>query len=190
MSKKGIQWTPKQVAVAELLRGGADSQAVIAKGYSKTMVSNVKKALASGQVPPVKHPETHPETNPETPKQQIHSTSGETHIKTRTLESVGVGEILIEPADWRINQYGGLLILGTYEHARRILNYAGSVGDFLCDITQLVRMMMGLDMVATDYLVHKEDDNGRREETGGGAGVLAEVRESAAGAESEPGGEI
>jgi len=45
MSKKGLEWTPKQVAIAELLRGGADPQAVIAKGYSKTIVSRVANAI-------------------------------------------------------------------------------------------------------------------------------------------------
>ena len=44
MSKKGLEWTPKQVGIAELLRCGADPQAIIAKGYSKTMLSRVANA--------------------------------------------------------------------------------------------------------------------------------------------------
>lgn len=181
MSKKGLEWTPKQVEIAVLLRGGADSQAVIAKGYTKTMVSRVGKALKSGQIPPG----ANPEIKPETPKQELPSTRGETHIRPRSVESVGVGEILIEPADWRVNQFGGFLILSTYEHARKIFGYSGTVGDFLCDITQIIRTMMGLDMVSTEYLIHKEDDNGRREASEG-SGVPAEVRESAGGAAPEP----
>ncbi len=54
MSKKGLEWTPKQVEIAELLRGGADSQAVMAKGYSKTMVSRVANAIK----PELKQPES------------------------------------------------------------------------------------------------------------------------------------
>lgn len=172
---KNLSWTAKQIEVRDFLRQGLSPQEVVAKGYSNTMVGRVNKELKKLGIEPGKPPK-------ETPS----STSGESHIRPRTLESVGVGEILIEPADWRINQYGGLLILGTYEHAKKIFNYAGSVGDFLCDVTQIFRMMMGLDMVATDYLVHKEDDNGRREQAGGGAGVPAEVREGAAGPEPEP----
>jgi len=162
---KGLEWTPKQTEVAELLRGGADRQAIIAKGYSKTMVSRVENALKTG----LKQAETKKQATQE-------STRGETHIRPRTVESVGVGEILIEPADWRVNQYGGFLILNTYEHARKVFGYNGTVGDFICDSTQIIRMMMGLDLVSTEYLIHKEDDNGRREEAGQGAGVPAEVR--------------
>ena len=56
MSKKGLEWTPKQQEVAELLRGGADRQAIIAKGYSKTMVSRVANAIKTE----LKQPETKP----------------------------------------------------------------------------------------------------------------------------------
>ena len=45
MSKKGSGWTPKQVGISELLRSGTDPQAVIAKGFSKTMVSRVANAI-------------------------------------------------------------------------------------------------------------------------------------------------
>jgi len=45
MSKKGMEWTPKQVEVTELLQSGADPQAVIAKGFSKTMVLRVANAI-------------------------------------------------------------------------------------------------------------------------------------------------
>jgi len=45
VSKKGLGWTPKQVGIAELLRLGADPQAVIAKGFSKTMVSRAANAI-------------------------------------------------------------------------------------------------------------------------------------------------
>lgn len=173
-SKKGLEWTPKQAEIAVLLRGGADPQAVIAKGYTKTMVSRVGKALKSGQAPPGINPEIKPET---TPKQELASTRGETHIRPRTVESVGVGEILIEPADWRVNQYGGFLILSTYEHARQRFGYEGTVGDFLCDACQVVRKVMGLDIVSCEYLI-KEDENGREpesgEETSQGAGIPGE----------------
>jgi len=169
MSKRGLAWTPKQKEVADLLRSGLGSQAVIAKGYTKTMVCRVAKAIKSE----LKHPEITPKP---TPKQEVPATppGGETHIRPRVVDSVGVGEILIEPADWRVNQFGGLLILGTYEHARNTFGYNGTVGEFLCDCTQIIRKIMGLDMVATDYL-WKEDNNGRRDKADQGAGVPAEA---------------
>lgn len=45
MSKKGLEWTPKQVEVAELLHSGTDPQAVVTKGFRKTMVSRVTNAI-------------------------------------------------------------------------------------------------------------------------------------------------
>ena len=51
---KGLEWILKQQEAAELLRGGADRQAIIAKGYSKTMVSRVVNAIKTK----LKQPET------------------------------------------------------------------------------------------------------------------------------------
>lgn len=171
---KKLSWTPKQQEVREFLRQGLPPQEIVAKGYSKTMVSRVNTEL--------KKSKTQDETKP--PPSQPDPQS-ETHIRPRTLESVSVGEILIVPADWRINQFGGFLILSTYEHARRACGYTGTVGEFICDCTQIIRVILGLDMVSTDYLWQKEDDNGRRE-TSQGSTVLAAVGKEADGGAAKP----
>lgn len=153
----GLEWTPKQTEVAELLRAGTDRQAVMAKGFSKTMVSRVAKAIKTELKPTETATKKEAEASPG-------STLGESKIRTRTLDSVVVGEFIIEPADWRLNQYGGFLVLNTYEHARQKWGYTGTVGDFICDACQIMRLIMGLDMVSTEYLIKpKEDDNGRGE---------------------------
>jgi len=50
---RGFEWALKQQEAAELLRG-ADHQAIIAKGYNKTMVSRVVNAIKTE----LKHLET------------------------------------------------------------------------------------------------------------------------------------
>ena len=40
-----MEWNPQQIGVAKLLQAGADPQAVIAKGFSKTTVSRVANAI-------------------------------------------------------------------------------------------------------------------------------------------------
>ena len=57
MSKKGLEWTPKQVEIAGLLRVGANRQAIISKDYSKTMASRVVNTIKTE----LKQPETKPE---------------------------------------------------------------------------------------------------------------------------------
>jgi len=178
MAKQRIRWTPKQKEIAEKLRSGLFPQAVIAEGYAKKTVYTVVNAIKDD----LKHAKKEKPKQETPPKLDIEPTLGETHIRPRVVDSVGVGEILIEPADWRVNQYGGLLILGTYEHAKNTYGYNGTVGEFLCDCTQIIRKIMGLDMVATDYL-WKEDTDGRREEAGQGAGLLTEVGKAADGGE-------
>ena len=178
MPKKGFQWTEKQKAIADRLRAGLSPQAVTAEGYNKKQVYRVKKELALKKE--IKQANQANQANqaqsPDAPPK------GETHIAPRFTSSVEVGQILIEPADWRVNQEGGLLVIGAYSHAKRVYGYNGTVGDFLCDCANLVRTIMGLDMVKTDY-TWKEDSNGRREEGDQGTGVLAEAGAAADGAE-------
>jgi len=171
MPKKGFQWTEKQTAIADRLRAGLSPQAVTAEGYNKKQVYRVKKELALKEIKQANQAPQSPDAPPK----------GETHIAPRFTSSVEVGQILIEPADWRVNQEGGLLVIGAYSHAKRVYGYNGTVGDFLCDCANLVRTIMGLDMVKTDYTW--KEDNDRREEGDQGTGVLAEAGAAADGAE-------
>lgn len=184
MPKKGLQWTAEQTEIANRLRSGASPQAVMAENHKKSLVYKVKKAIKDELKELRNNPQTtrKPESAVEQPP------APQTRILPRVTSEVSVGEILIQPEDWRVNQTGGLLILGCYEHAKVTYGYAGTVGEFLCDCVQIVRKFMGLDMVGTDDYLWKEDNNGRRDkhETGQGADLLAEVREGSGGGEGEP----
>ena len=180
MATRQITWTDKQKEIAELLRGGASRQEIMSKGHSKTAVSRVATAIKVELDEKRKQAET--DGKPPAGEAGLQSTQGETKIRTRTLDAVVVGEFIIEPADWRLNQYGGFLVLNTYERARQKFGYTGTVGDFICDACQIMRLIMGLDMVSTEYLIKpKEDDNGRGEEASQGTGVPANAREKNVG---------
>jgi len=175
MSKKGLQWTSKQKQVADLLRQGLDYQAVMEKiKVSKATVSKVHSAI-KGE----KHPET--TSKPDSNGDQPH---GQTRIMPRIASEVPIGEILIEPADWRLNQEGALVIIGGYRQAKQHYGYTGTVGDFLCDCVNIIRTFMGLELVTTDYF-WKEDIDGKREERNQGAGVLAAVGAPSDGGKGE-----
>ena len=55
---------------------------------------------------------------------------------------VEVGKITIAPENWRMTQYGAMLILDTYERTKKGLGYTGTVGDFLCDICEFYRRLL------------------------------------------------
>lgn len=55
---------------------------------------------------------------------------------------IEVGKITITPENWGFSQYGAILILDTYHQAKRDINYGGTVGDFLCDITEFYRRLV------------------------------------------------
>lgn len=184
MATRQITWTDKQKEIAELLRGGASRQEIMAKGHSKTAVSRVATTIKAEL--DEKRKQAGPEGKPQA--EAVPSTLGETKIRGRTLDPVVVGEFIIEPADWRLNQYGGFLVLNTYEWARQKFGYTGTVGDFICDSCQIMRLIMGLDMVSTEYLIKpKEDDhNGRGEQASQGTSVPANAGEENGGG-SKPG---
>jgi hypothetical protein len=181
MPKKGIRWTEKQKAIADRLRAGASPQAVMAEGYAKKTVYKIVNALKAELKPKQETKQETQHAKQET-KQETDSVRGQTHITPRFTSSVEVGQILIEPADWRVNQEGGLLIIGAYSYAKRTHGYTGTVGDFICDCANLVRLVMGLDPVKTDY-TWKEDTDGRREEGSEGTDVPAEIGAAAGGGE-------
>jgi hypothetical protein len=165
-----IMWTPKQQEIATMLREGKPQKEIIAAGHGKAAISKVRAALRAEEKAKAKEIK---ETQ-ETPGKSTLET--QTRIKPRTLETIEIGALIIEPADWRINQYGAFLIMTTYEIAKQQHGYEGTVGEFICDSVQVLRKIMGLDMMAFDYLMAKEDGNGTGEEASQGAGVSAESR--------------
>ncbi len=55
---------------------------------------------------------------------------------------IEVGKITITPENWGFTQYGAILILDTYHQAKRDINYGGTIGEFLCDITEFYRRLV------------------------------------------------
>jgi len=166
-----ITWTPKQTEVANLLRQGKTLKEVQQSGHSVATIKRVRSAI-KGELEELKRSQQAPPTPPPTPPGSLPPT----RIKPRMLDLVQVGSIIIEPADWRINQFGAFLILTTYEIAKQEYGYEGTVGDFICDAVQVLRKIIGLDLMTFDYLI-KEDGNGTEpgEETSQGAGVSQEA---------------
>lgn len=162
------------------MRAGHDPQAVIAMNHSKSTVYKVHQAMKKELKNLGKHPGTKPQTTPHTSLKTEPPTEPpplQTRIIPKVTSEVSIGEILIEPEDWRVNQFGALLILDTLGESRRKFSYGGTVGEFICDCINIIRKLMGLDMSVPNYL-WKEDDNGRRPQ-GEGSAVLEEVRADA-----------
>ena len=149
-----ITWTPKQTEVANLLRQGKTTKELQQSGYSEATVKRVRSAIKD-ELAELKRKQQAPPTPPPV----LPGSGPQTHIKPRTLEMVQVGALLVEPADWRVNQYGLFLILNTHDQAKQKFGYEGTVGEFLCDAIQMVRKIMGLDLMEFQYFI-KEGDNG------------------------------
>jgi hypothetical protein len=56
-----------------------------------------------------------------------------------------VGKITITPENWGMDQYGAILILDTYNKAKRDFNYGGTIGDFIQDIFVLFRRIQNYE---------------------------------------------
>ena len=178
-----VNWTPKQTAVANLLRQGKSTKEVQESGHSLATIKRVRAAMKT-ELEELKKSQQPPQGPPPPPP----GTPPPSRVKPRMLDLVEVGSIIIEPADWRINQFGAFLILTTYEIAKQQYDYEGTVGDFICDAVQVLRQIMGLDLVTFEYLI-KEAGNGTEpgEETGQGASVSQEAgSETDRGTEPEP----
>lgn len=180
-----LKWTPKQKEVLALVKQGKTRKEAIEAGFGRSTYDRVKREYARGVDPGEKKerkraakpktPAAPPASYPASPLAETREQfRPETNVRIRTLDPVEIGALLIEPADWRINQYGGFLILNTYEHAREVFGYGGTVGDFLCEAVQVLRKAMGLDLISDVYLMKEEVDGGRKED-GEGEGVLAEA---------------
>lgn len=171
-------WTPRQQEIAAMLREGKPQKDIIAAGYGKTNISKVRTALRAEQ-----QKEEEAKKAKETPGGAgLPGSAHETRIRPRTLEALEVGALIIEPADWRINQYGGFLIMNTYEMARQRYGYEGTVGEFICDAIQTLRTIMGMEIMPFQYLQEVGDNGSTGEEASQRGGVSAAAGE-------EPGGE-
>lgn len=172
MPRSVSRWTQKQKEVAVLVNQGMSVTEIVGKGYSRPIVQRVKRALAKPEQPnPLPTPEKPPEPSPST------------KVRVRTLDPVEVGALQIIPEDWRINQYGAFLILDTYNQSKRIVDYGGTVGEFLCDVCQAFRQLLKLELLPFLYL--QEGDNDAGEKTSQGGGVDQAGGEAADGADTE-----
>jgi len=55
---------------------------------------------------------------------------------------IEVGKITITPENWGMTQHGAILILDTYNKAKRDIRYGGTIGEFLCDICEFYRRVL------------------------------------------------
>lgn len=60
-----------------------------------------------------------------------------------------VGKITITPENWGMDQKGAILIIDTYNKAKRDIGYGGTIGEFICDVTMFFRRIYGYEEV--DY---------------------------------------
>ena len=156
-----------------MLDRGSTTKDILASGHSKATLSRVRE----GREKERKQAERKAADDR---RQQASKSPAAAEQKDatrpRSLEPIVVGGLIIEPADWRINQYGGFLIMSTYELARQRYGYEGTVGEFLCDAIQILRKIMGMDIMPFQYL--QEGDNGTNgQEASQGGGVSAESGE-------------
>ncbi len=173
MAKKTVlQWTDKQRAIADLSKQGKSPKDIIAAGYKKSLVFKVLKAVKDGQESSedstIKESPGIASNSAESPYGVHTNPVYETSIKTRSLEPVDIGALQILPEDWRINQYGAFLILETFNQAKRLFGYSGTLGEFICDVTQLFRKLMSLDVKPFYYLTEEDNDNRGKETNQGG----------------------
>lgn len=82
-------------------------------------------------------------------------------IKGRAVE---VGKITITPENWGMTQHGAILILDTYNKAKRDISYGGTIGEFLCDVCEFYRRVLNYKEV--EY-AGREGDGGRGVEKNG-----------------------
>lgn len=82
---------------------------------------------------------------------------------------ITVGRIIITPENWAMNQYGAVLILDTYNKAKKDIGYNGTIGDFLVDICVFYRRLIG-------YEKFQEVGNGTTDKGEGGGGIKEDGR--------------
>lgn len=84
--------------------------------------------------------------------------------QTKSEKPIEVGKITIKPENWGMTQYGAIIILDTYERAKRDIGYEGSVGEFIQDVFTLYRRIQNYQEVRyagqEDYRGHGDRQDG------------------------------
>ena len=85
---------------------------------------------------------------------------------------VTVGKITITPENWGFTQYGAILVLDTYNKAKKDIDYSGTIGEFLCDICEFYRRILNYKEVEYD-----EGRGGTEEDGAEGARPVGQLTE-------------
>lgn len=150
-----LKWTPLQREIATLAHSGKTFDEIVEMDYTKSLVSKVLKAIDSGQVPPENR-------EPRTENQGANSKAPIKVVAPST--PIMVGKITITPENWGFTQYGAILVLDTYNKAKRDIDYGGTIGDFLCDVCEFYRRILNYKEV--EYARATSEGGGGTEENG------------------------
>ena len=167
MAKKvQLTWTDLQKQIAAAAQEGKTFDELVEAGFSKSVVSKVLNAIKSGQELPK---EDKPRTENQEPKGGKREPKGGSQEPGSSKSGaqtapVTVGKITITPENWGFSQYGAILVLDTYNKAKRDINYGGTVGDFLCDMCEFYRRI--LNYKEMEYVREAGDGRGSAEEDG------------------------
>ncbi len=153
---------------------GGEQAAVRELGYSKTSVSRVATKIKGGWDPnaEVKPPgSSELETVPSGKDSQEQRDGSKPKAVVPAVRSpIEVGKITITPENWGMTQYGAILILDTYNKAKRDLDYDGTIGDFLCDMCEFSRRVANYKEV--EYAkTASEGGDGHKEDVKEGSGA-------------------
>ncbi len=159
-----ISWTPIQLQIAIKAQGGASQEDLVKEGFTASLVSKVFTAIKDGQKAPEEPPEDPPKDDKIDSKLE------------KPSPAIEVGKITIKPENWALSQYGAIVVLDTYEKAKRDLGYTGTIGDFLCDMCEFYRRLCNYREVEYGRQVETESSGGDGAEENGGAG--SESREA------------
>ena len=159
-----LQWTPLQRQTFDCITDETTLDGLVAAGFAKTSAAKVLKAYRAGQRPTV----AVPPGSEDPPPGSEDSPPGTENPKPQKKGAVAieVGKITITPENWGMNQYGAVLILDTYNKAKIDIGYNGTVGDFLCDICEFYRRVLGYKEVKYDG---PSEGGGSAEEDGVGS---------------------
>jgi len=149
MAKKvQLKWTDLQREIATLVGEGRTFDELVEMGYTKSVVSKVLNAIKSGQKLPENQERSenvYRELNRKPRTENQKRTKPATQPTSRAgvpTAPVTVGKITITPENWGFTQYGAILVLDTYNKAKRDIDYSGTVGDFICDMCEFYRRIL------------------------------------------------
>jgi len=173
-----IRWTDPQKEVADMISNGASFSDILAAGYSKGMYNKVTAALKKGQKP--YRISTEPSTGRGVSVIPSRGRPGDpsTTVRSRVVDPVSIGSLLIIPEDCYMSQHGWYLLHDTYKLTQQQFNYGGTMGEFLVEICQVFRDILSYPLLPFVYEEpikevldeRRAEDNGTgiQEEAGGG----------------------